>query len=141
MTIAIDPNALIDYVSKADRQLPEDEQTVWQLRPLTLTARAKVQNMLSSLTADRQIQNLGYNPKTGDVRLQALEYSLAGCRNFRDSSGTEIEFFSTNKNVLGANIAAPHPKFLERIPADVAEELMDVAMGEQSLTPEEAKNS
>lgn len=136
MVIAIDPKEEFDYVLKADRELPEEQQTVFKLRPLSHTQRTKLQDMEYRWERGTDVISM----PQGSMSHQILQCGLAGWTNLRDAEGNEIEF-RTGKvvNVLGKNVSPVADACLDRLhPADLQE--LAQAIGEvQRVTVEEGK--
>ena len=87
MPIALDPKATFDFVLEDDRKLPEDEQTVFTLRGLTVAEEAKVaDSMISSIPGAEELSF-----RSGTHQLTVLRFGLRGWKNFTDSDGKEVE--------------------------------------------------
>lgn len=88
MPIALDPKATFDYVLMDDRSLPQEEQTVFQLRGLTVAEEARVaDSMISSVPGQDEL-----SIRSGTHQLTVLRFGLRGWSNFKDSSGSDIHF-------------------------------------------------
>lgn len=83
-----------EYVLECDRSLPIDEQTVFLMRPLTVTERADVETKENALeVADGAKQIFRLLPEHDPARnLKAVRYGLLGWRNFHDKNGKPVEF-------------------------------------------------
>jgi hypothetical protein len=84
-----------DYVCKADRKLPDDEQTVFKVRFLTAQEQADLRDEMYKVTG------FGEGRKemllTGTVALKALEKCLLGWENFYFEDDEEpVEFNKKN---------------------------------------------
>ena len=82
MAIAIDPREVFEYVLEADRELPEDEQTVWLLKPMSYKEERALKRRLSSGKAVDLV----------DATEDILRDNLRGWKvgTFRKADGTEI---------------------------------------------------
>ena len=78
MVIALNPNAREEYVTKADRELPEGQRTVFSLRPLNVFDRAEVAHRVS-------------NGEKFTV-IETVRLALDGWRNLIDERGQPVEF-------------------------------------------------
>lgn len=80
MSLAVDPNAVFDYIDPEDLALdPEDPfRTVWGCKPLTLAGQEAVQNAAASIDGEE------VNVKSGTVSLETLRRGLVSVTNFRD---------------------------------------------------------
>lgn len=88
MPIALDPKATFTYVLEDDRKLPEEEQTLFTLRGLTVAEEAKVANsMISSIPGQEELSF-----RSGTHQLTVLRQGLRGWQNFKDAAGGEIQF-------------------------------------------------
>ena len=94
MPIALDPRATFDYVLKEDRELPEEQQTVFELRPLTVSEEARVaDSMIASVPGQDEM-----SIKSGSYQLQILRCGLRGWRNFKNAKGADVAFDVTKGN-------------------------------------------
>ena len=80
MAIAIDPSISVPCVIVADRELPEDQRTIFYLKPMTRRSSIKYADRLKTSTT------------TLDEELELLSDHLTGWSNFRDSNGADIAF-------------------------------------------------
>ena len=88
MPIALDPKATFEYVLEDDRKLPEDKQTVFTLRGLTVAEEAKVaDSMISSIPGQEELSF-----RSGTHQLTVLRFGLRGWRGFKDAEGKHVEF-------------------------------------------------
>ena len=91
MPIALDPKATFTYVLLDDRKLPEEEQTTFKLRGLTVGEEARVaDSMISSIPGAEELSF-----RSGTHQLTVLRYGLRGWEGFMDSSKSAIEFEKT----------------------------------------------
>lgn len=136
MAIAIDPREKFEYILEADRDKPEDEQTVWELRALTFAQRNALEDM-PTFTGEKEVA-----PKMGKMTRETLRAGLAGWRNFKDARGRIIEFECDpcERSVLGRKCKPVLDRCLERIhPSDVVE-LVNAISEVQRITDEEGKD-
>lgn len=88
MPIALDPKATFTYVLEDDRKLPQEEQTAFTLRGLTVAEEAKVaDSMISSIPGQEELSF-----RSGTHQLTVLRHGLRGWSNFLDPSGKEVPF-------------------------------------------------
>jgi len=106
MAIALTPNQKRDFILSADRSLPAEKQTVFELRGVPVALRSKF-NVL-----------IGFAPKTESadplfgisrdhlnaLYLLAIRCCLVGWRNFRDADGNELKFSGQTIDVDGMPI-------------------------------------
>ena len=88
MPIALDPKSTFPYVLEDDRSAPEGEQTVFQLRGLTVAEEASVSDSMILATAGAD--ELSF--RAGTHQLTVLRHGLRGWSGFRDSEGKEVSF-------------------------------------------------
>lgn len=110
MVIAINPKATFEYVLEADRELPQDQQTVWILGYLTLGERAEIEDGIAFGDAEGRT-----NYRVGSTKLETLRRALRDVRNFVDESGREVPLETQGQYV--------HPRFLDRLADAWATEL------------------
>ena len=128
-----------EYILKAERELPEDEQTVWLLRSLDLDVSAQIQDRLvqlvGSLAGDEEPRTLVFS---GTQEVTILLNGLIGWRNFCEEGGAPIPFpdlgrFNRNRDAL--------KEWLARIPPEARSELAQEIVGRSRLGQEERGNS
>jgi len=94
MPIALDPKATFEFVLEDDRSLPEEEQTVFTLRGLTVAEEARVaDSMISSIPGAEELSF-----RSGTHQLTVLRFGLRGWRNLPTASGGEVKFDMTRGN-------------------------------------------
>lgn len=91
MPIALDPKSTFPFVLKEDRELPEEQRTVFQLRGLTVSEEAQVSD--SMLMAHSGSDEVAF--RAGTHQLTVLRYGLKGWENFLDAEGQPVEFETT----------------------------------------------
>lgn len=134
MAIRIDPRKTWEYVLECDRGLSEEQQTYWELRPLTVLEESKLQDM--AVTADAESRAVSMN--SGRVHLETLRYGLVGCRQFRDQDGTEVPFTSKFNKGLAREIVTDD--FLSGLHPDWRRELAIAIEQGATLSEEDRKN-
>jgi hypothetical protein len=88
MPIALDPKATFTYVLEDDRKLPEEEQTAFTLRGLTVAEEAKVaDSMISSIPGQEELSF-----RSGTHQLTVLRHGLRSWANLLDANGKEVAF-------------------------------------------------
>lgn len=86
MVIALNPDSTFEYVLKADREAPIEQQTVWVLRGLRHKERADVEDTIASQDSEGRMSF-----RVGSQRTRILLAGIRGVRNFRDEDGRELE--------------------------------------------------
>jgi hypothetical protein len=131
MPIALDPRATFDYVLQEDRELPEEQQTVFELRSLTVSEEARVaDSMIASVPGQDEM-----SIKSGSYQLQILRCGLRGWRNFKTTAGTDAQFDVTKGNPRHVT-----DECLDRLSSANRTELTN-AITEHSSVSEEEGNS
>lgn len=128
MPIALDPKSTFPYILKSDRDLPEGERTVFDLRGLTVAEEASVSD--SMILAHSGSDELAF--RAGTHQLTVLRFGLRGWARFLDSSGAEVAF-EQNK---------AHPRHisdtcLDRLSPKDRQELMSAIMERGEIGAEE----
>ena len=88
MPIAVNPGVPFDYVLKCDRELEPEQKTVFQLKPLTPSESAQLEDNLARVYASDETLTVN----TGTHTLKQLQMGLIGWKNFRNAEGEEIPF-------------------------------------------------
>lgn len=128
MPIALDPKSTFPYVLEDDRSAPEGEQTVFQLRGLTVAEEASVSDSMILATAGAD--ELSF--RAGTHQLTVLRHGLRGWSGFRDSEGKEVPF----------EITKGHPRHitdecLDRLLPKYRQELTNAILERGAITEEE----
>lgn len=84
----------IEYICKEDRELPKEDQTVWELKLLGAKEQAKLRDDLYEISGMGEGRTERF--KTGSTALKALELGLKGWRNFRYDDGEPVPFSVEN---------------------------------------------
>lgn len=94
MPIALDPKATFPYVLEDDRKLPEEEQTIFTLRGLTVAEEARVaDSMISSIPGAEELSF-----RSGTHQLTVLRHGLRDWSGFPDASGGKVDFETTRSH-------------------------------------------
>jgi len=128
MPIALDPKSTFPYVLKCDRDLPESEQTVFQLRGLTVAEEASVSD--SMILAHSGSDELAF--RAGTHQLTVLRFGLRDWSGFRDKDGNEVK----------CEMVKGHPRHisdvsLDRLAPKDRQELMAVVLERGEIKTEE----
>lgn len=83
------------YVPAADRKLPRSEQTVFQLRHLTLLEEAEQYDDL-----DRDSSGLPIRRNLGTRRIEILRRHVIGWENLRSPEGEQVQFERNAQGLL-----------------------------------------
>lgn len=136
--IAIDPEEVFDYVLKAERDKPEEEQSVFELGVLTSRQEAKLQDQAFSMSGATMVATT----PSGTMNLQTLRAALRNWRKVRARDGSEVPFECEGKrlDVLGEQLDPPSYKTLDRIHPDDRAELAQAIRNANRVTDDEAKN-
>jgi len=129
---AIDTQSTFRYVPKCDRDLPEEEQTVFVLRYMDARQAAKMEDQAVEGAVSGKGTDTALKFRSGSKVLQALEHGLRGWENFRDAQGNEIPFRENN--------GKPRPECFDAIPPSVRRELANVIIDGSEMTEDEEKN-
>ena len=133
--IALDPvKDEIEFICKADLDLPDEEQTRWILKPLSAKEHAMLDDHTGTVGEDGQ-----YIVTIGKKQLVALNLGLKDVFNFNDSEGKPVKLSRSKKKIGGIN--ALEDSFLMRVPKEVRVEIAQAIMAESEVEEEEAKNS
>lgn len=140
---ATDPDQLIPYVLKRERNLPANEQTVFHLRSLTPVEMAEVEN--NTLTRDPTTGHNHYPVGTNN-RL-ALKYGLDGWSGLRAPPGYQVNGVPSNEVMPekreevhgGIRKVCVTDKSLGFLPSSVRSELAEAIREGNHLTREEGK--
>lgn len=127
-----------DYVLEDERELTEEEQTTFQLRPLTSAENRELQDQMAVKTGGGS--GHGIRPGTG-IHLAVLA-GLRGWKNLQDDAGGQVEF------VCDKGTRSPLGKALTGTPAletidhilPAMQELANKIIDGNQLTKEDAKN-
>ncbi len=138
MIMAIDVDSVRDYVCKADRPLPKEEQTVWKIGVIDSVTMAKLDQL-----------DVEFNPDSEEAKVKAnllgreldyVRYGLKGFENFKDKSGAEIKPLINTIARAGESIQIISDKTLKRIPPDIIRELAAAIKNDNKLSDAEIKN-
>lgn len=94
--IACDVNETKEYVLKEERELPEDQQTVFELRVLDLAIREMIEN--EEVGGRQNEDETEIAVRSGAVRSLRLKHGIRGWRNMRSRSGDEVPCTKTREH-------------------------------------------
>jgi len=80
----------VEYILECDLELDESEQTTFILKPLTAKSQAILQDAVIVSGDNTTIENFG----THSISL--LKKGLVGWRNFKNDSGDQLKFNTSN---------------------------------------------
>lgn len=133
MPIALNPKEPFEYVLRCDRNLPEEQRTVFLLLPLTVAEDFSLQNRIS-----RQASSVGV--AVGDMRRELLQRGLVGVRNFRAPDGSDVPFDTdASKSFGGRHVVSD--AFLDRLSSLDRTELAEAIQTHNRVSEDERKNS
>lgn len=127
MVFAIDPSQPFDYVLKCDRELPHEEQTVWELKPLDVREAAQIEDGAVLFNSDGQEAKVA----SGSTTIKILQLGLKGVRNFRNRDGSEVQFTTAKKGTVVSDT------FLSRIGPEHRRELANAITEAAHLSEDE----
>jgi hypothetical protein len=134
MPTAIDPKETFEYVLECDRELPGEQQTIFELSHMTCRQREKIENeMTGSKLGKKKRDTSELTIRTGSTELAVLDAGLMGWRNFKNKHGEEIEFSRTATTV--------RRECLDYLHSDYREELAEAITEVSRITEDERKNS
>jgi hypothetical protein len=140
MAVARTKREPVDYVLLADRELPQEERTVWKLRPLSAVERADIDDHMGSIDPETGT----FVAHTGTMILKALVVGLVGVDNLLDEDGGVVEFSDypkpkrTGKGISSVKTNWP---FLDLLDADIRRELAGEIMQGSFLTSDDVGKS
>lgn len=130
----ISPKDTFDFICKEDRELPEDEQTVFVCNYLTVDQEAYLDDRLGFVTDD------GYQVALGSTALIALHYGLEDIKNLEvDGEPVRLERDRTAKKLKGG-IYPWKSSVLSKIPKAARAEVAEAIKAGGEITEEERKN-
>ena len=129
---AANPKQIFRYVPECDRDLPVEEQTVFNLRNLKPKEEKLIDNLIG-------FGDTGTNLRLGDQVEIALACGLESVENFFDELGKEVKVQRETAKIHGF-VSPLKESFLELIPKEVRSELSRVIIDGSDLGDEEAKN-
>ncbi len=136
MAIALDPREPYDYVLQSDRDLPKEEQTVFQLCRLSARDAARLDD--EQLRGKQRDDGVEVSVLQAQHRLAVLHAGLKGWSNFKRKDSTEVEFREKGKfGDTGRRIQAGS---LDMVNPAHAQEIADEILSSASLTEEQAGN-
>ena len=130
MVIAISPDSVFPYVTKADRDLPEEQQTKFLLRQLGHAQRLQVMQIVHQSASGLRVS---------DWR-EILRAGLAGWENLRKADGTPANFRQDPKQpVLGQNVQPASDVSLDFLDTETLIELAGRVVELSKLGADEGK--
>jgi hypothetical protein len=137
MVVARSNGEPFSYVLVAERELPAEKQTNFQLRRLSTRQLLLLQNMQGEDAAGIS------GVQTGSISVAVLQIGLLGWSNFVDEHGSPVEFKQIKGERLIAGIPATNPASLgslDLLPTEAAAELVGAIIKGNQITPEDRKN-
>ena len=126
MITAIDVDSIRDYVCKADRSLPKEEQTVWKIGVIDSVTMAKLDQL-----------DVEFNPDSEEAKVKA---NLLGRELDYVRYGLKIKPLTNTIARAGESLQIISDKTLKRIPSDVIRELAAAIKNDNKLSDAEIKN-
>lgn len=88
-----------EYILKCDRELPQEQQTVFLITPLSAKAQTEIEDLLSSdenaimeIATDDRTVKMPYDAGRSEKKMRALRVGLTGWRNYKDAEGNDVPF-------------------------------------------------
>ena len=128
--IALDPRRERDYITSADRDLPEDQQTTLRLRTLPESVMVEIMDSVRVSTnddGDAEVSQAGVGTRTRTI----LRHGLTGWSNFKNGDGSDVPFEASN--------GAASDDSLGRIPWDAKIELANAVEATGRMTEDEVE--
>jgi len=136
MPIAIDTRSSWFYVLVRERDLDEEKQTRFELRPLACGELAKIEDHLASFSAETGEARM----LSGTQTLGILRAGLVGWENFPDRNGNDVSFSGTKRKLNGVEIMQPDDSALDRLTPQDRRELAQAIAEQTRLTEEQRGN-
>ena len=134
---AVSPEVPYPYICDADKDLPTDEQTVFNLTHLTVSEDAYLENHSGQMK-----RNGEYILHVGDAILLGLHLGLESVDNFTNGSNESIELERDgNAKIIVGKKRPWSEESLSKIPRDARIELYKAIRNGGELVEEEEKNS
>lgn len=136
MPIAVDRNELQDYVLEADADLPEHEQTVFKIKNLRPSERARLRQKMAKYAGAVEAMDVGQLDMDAlDTDMKTvIAAALVGWSNFKDAAGEEVPFETDKKGQVKRELL---DKYFEE---EWIQELSMKVIGLNSVSGEEAGN-
>ena len=128
MVIAVDPQAVLEWVHPDERELPADQRTVFLFRPL---AAPEAREFMRPSESEDRVLELAWD---------AMRLTLIGWRNFKLANGSDASFERVTETVNGRSRQVASEKTLGYVPATYAAALMTAVMELNRLGVTERKN-
>jgi hypothetical protein len=132
--IALDPRQTRNYILEADRELPEDQQTIFKLKDLDEGTLIRLMDSIEVTRGDNgeaRISSGGMGTRVYTI----VQAGLVGWRNLRDGAGNSIPF---HKNEVTNKI---DDDLLARLPWTAKMELANAIEAGAKLTEEQEEKS
>lgn len=123
----------VEFVPSCDRDLPEEEQTRFHVRPFT---HQEYRNITARLGEQIDVANMSLGQKGADVVYDGARAALCGWTNFDAPFETEKVGLAFGVTTECATKAAVEP-----IPFNVLSEIFGFAMSDCQLSEDDRKNS
>lgn len=134
MAIPIQPNSTIDYVLVADRKLPPEEQTTFEIAVVPTRLKSQVNRLASLCLAAFEKGKTEKAIDSGTASIELIRWGLRGWRNLNHpETGEPIPFETEQATVLGQKRAVPTMDTLDWIHQSWIEELLLVISGTVQL--------
>lgn len=138
MVVARSLNETRPYVCKADRELPPDKRTTFQLRQLPATLAMSIEQMHDA-TQEGQVLSM----RLGDRKKVTLAAGIGGWENLSNEKGEPVAFRSIKgeRHVCGLTVKNPADlELVDVLPVEIADELVDAINGVNTVTEGDAGN-
>jgi hypothetical protein len=143
MPVALSLSATKKYVLEADRKLPVDQQTIFELANLPIEERIKIEDAQAQYgvsTSKDPDEMADMTIKVHARNLELVKLGLVGFENFKDSDGNAVVFESVASPKKNGSKNIVSPRCLNRFAMEWIDELAKAIIELNSISVEEIKN-
>jgi len=143
MPIALSLNATKKYVLEADKKLPVDQQTIFELANLPIEERIKIEDAQAQYgvsTSKDPEETADMTIKVHKRNYDIVKLGLVGFENFKDADGNDVVFetVATPKKNGSKNIVSS--RCLDHFAMEWIDELAKAIIDLNSISVAETKN-
>jgi len=143
MPIALNLNTTKKYILEADRKLPVDKQTIFELANLPIEERIKIEDAQAQygVSTDKDPEaKADMTIKQHKRNLEIVKLGLVGFSNFKDAEGNDVPFETVASPIRSGSKNIVSGKCLNRFAMEWIDELAKAIVDLNAITPEETKN-
>jgi hypothetical protein len=144
MPVALSLNATKKYVLEADRKLPAEQQTIFELANLPIEERIKIEDAQAQYgvsTSKDPDEMADMTIKVHKRNYDIVRLGLVGFENFKDSEGVAVSFESVASPRKNGSKNVVSPRCLDRFAMEWVDELAKAIIDLNSISVAEIKNS